>query len=355
MSLVKIIAPGYQRFVSREALARASPLFTFTKDEIDATNSGLSIKVLDALLNLIEAKPLPKLSPEDFVNLIGALKSFQMDRPPYQLTDFREYVTEFKQFEFSDFIFKLLGLGFDPKLNKGDLRYIPIYDQFEQFILDLSKRTLLDYSYFSTVPESRYSSLMPWHLPTVERAFKEELTNPRRIIDMTGHIGVDSIFFGVLYPEVFTISFENDPKVFLRLRDNLVRYAIILDRQDYLSSVYEGDRLVSAYLDDSTKHLDSPIVTSSDLVYLDPPWGGPEYYKQDSLDLYLSGTNVIEIIRKLLANGTPLVTLKAPANFNRSGLDQLRQVGDRQIKIKEKRIYTKPTGGKLSYLLFFLS
>ena len=81
---------------------------------------------------------------------------------------------------------------------------------------------------------------------------------------------------------------------------------------------------------------------------------------KNNIDLYLSKINVIQIIKLLLTKEIKLIVLKAPININREKINNLQLIsrpGDiktvRKIIIHEYGIYTKPTGGKLSYYLFF--
>lgn len=58
-----------------------------------------------------------------------------------------------------------------------------------------------------------------------------------------------------------------------------------------------------------------------DCVFLDPPWGGPNYKKTKSLDLYLGKVNVIDLCAELLnEKRATMIVLKAPTNYNLSGL-----------------------------------
>lgn len=70
---------------------------------------------------------------------------------------------------------------------------------------------------------------------------------------------------------------------------------------------------------------DYTIVYSSlkqDVIFIDPPWGGQTYDKVGSLDLYLSGIDVVDIcqqvINKRLAS---LIVLKVPCNYNYQHLE----------------------------------
>lgn len=66
-----------------------------------------------------------------------------------------------------------------------------------------------------------------------------------------------------------------------------------------------------------------------DVVFLDPPWGGPDYKKASLIDLYLGGNsseksltiNIIDICAELMEEKkTTLIVLKLPLNYNLPGL-----------------------------------
>lgn len=64
-----------------------------------------------------------------------------------------------------------------------------------------------------------------------------------------------------------------------------------------------------------------------DVVFLDPPWGGPDYRRLQHLDLYVGKINIAELAFSLISwrhdiYGVPIrpiakmVTIKAPINYN---------------------------------------
>ena len=52
-----------------------------------------------------------------------------------------------------------------------------------------------------------------------------------------------------------------------------------------------------------------------DVVFIDPPWGGPDYKIKDECTLLLDNVNVLDIINNLY-HFTRFVALKAPNNFD---------------------------------------
>ena len=52
-----------------------------------------------------------------------------------------------------------------------------------------------------------------------------------------------------------------------------------------------------------------------DCIFIDPPWGGPEYKKHDTVDLFLSDRSLSQFC-SMVARYTEYIALKAPTNFN---------------------------------------
>ena len=82
-----------------------------------------------------------------------------------------------------------------------------------------------------------------------------------------------------------------------------------------------------------------------DVVFLDPPWGGPSYHESNHTLLVLGGMDISEIVSSLYAhceqNKTKYVVLKAPTNFDYQSFSHtLRQVSDR-ITIHTERMRDK--------------
>ena len=327
----------YSRQVRTASLRPISPMFWNIGPTLDVSNTGLSNKILDYIFDKIEFGIYPgKLKYDDFLILIQALKTFQMNYADV-LRDFRVMV---KDHEFASIVYLLLDNNVDPALSKNDLKFLPIREKFAKFIIDASKQTYLDYSYFSTAGEiSRYSSLMPWHLTSVRDIILREIPNVRQITDLTAHIGVDSVNFSVVLPTANIISIEIDPQVFLLLRDNLLRYCVVNKR--YPSTL-------RAYNSDATQALNHPLVISSDVVYVDPPWNDINYAQQETVNLMLGTMKIEDVVRQLLQNGVRTVILKGPGNLYTEELYTI------STNIKRYEIRTKPQGGKLSYLLFVI-
>ena len=116
--------------------------------------------------------------------------------------------------------------------------------------------------------------------------------------DATANVGGNTISFHLSgFDQVNSI--EKDPLTAQILSQNLQAYQLPTKNVhccDYLSIYKE---------------------LSQDIVFFDPPWGGPDYKKAKTLDLYLSEVNIINICQELLAEKRAnLVVIKIPINYN---------------------------------------
>lgn len=171
----------------------------------------------------------------------------------------------------------------------------------------LLKQTNINYRKLSITEESKYSSLLPWHIESVRNIFKQwfQKSKVSFIIDATAHIGVDTLNFCEMFPNANIYSFEINEKVVPLLKENTKSFDKV--------KVFDKDFLLSGR-DISDK--------KASFIYIDPPWGGESYKNYENLDLFLrSGINVIRVVLQLLiTEKTDTVILKVPKNYNFKGL-----------------------------------
>tara|TARA_Y100000768_G_scaffold135612_1_gene100955 strand:- start:1984 stop:2841 length:858 start_codon:yes stop_codon:yes gene_type:complete len=119
------------------------------------------------------------------------------------------------------------------------------------------------------------------------------------ITDATANIGGNTISFG-LFNYKFINSVEIEELCYNYLINNINCYNL---------------KNIKAY---HNNYLDIYLKLYQDVVFLDPPWGGPEYKKENKLDLFLDNINIINIINTLfLETLTTSIILKAPFNYNK--------------------------------------
>jgi predicted RNA methylase len=170
----------------------------------------------------------------------------------------------------------------------------------------VKKKSILDKINLKTLPASGYSSLLPYQMPQV----KDILNNimiilPNIIVDATCHIGGDVIHFSKLWPEVSIVAIDNDPKAIECLKINIANFC-------------SNSQRISIFCEDSVQWLQN-TTQKVDLVYFDPPWGGPSYSGEDEVSLFLSEKPIADIINSVLNKKiTRKVLLKVPRNFSHS-------------------------------------
>ena len=169
------------------------------------------------------------------------------------------------------------------------------------------KSLCVDYGLLKAVPESQYSSLLPHQMPGVLAALAKLGQLSGTIIDATAHVGCDTLFFSRLFPKLSIIAIESDAHTFKALQHNLAACksnatAIHADCTQYLTEIATPKSVA--------------------FVYFDPPWGGPEYWRKESLVLELGELPVSKIISHTLKAVSPLVILKAPNNIDLAELEE---------------------------------
>lgn len=162
----------------------------------------------------------------------------------------------------------------------------------------------VDYTKLKMTPEGEYSitkrkdgEVLLKHMKTVIKGMKQ-----KTIADLTGNVGGDTILFALNFKQVK--SFELNHENYEALENNVK----VFDLKNV--ELKEGD---------STKLYDG----NTDVVYIDAPWGGPDYKEKKELDLFLGTQRVDLYIQKLMKSEhhPDLVFLKVPSNYNFSRLE----------------------------------
>jgi hypothetical protein len=160
------------------------------------------------------------------------------------------------------------------------------------------KKAGVDYSKLKITPEGEYSitkrkdgDLLLKHMKSVLKTFKD-----KHITDLTGNVGGDTILFGLHFKKVDSIELK--PENFEALKNNVE----VFDLKNV--TLHEGD---------STKLFN----WKTDVLYIDAPWGGPDYTQYKELDLFLGEKRVDEFVKEVLArqNRPDYVFMKVPRNY----------------------------------------
>jgi hypothetical protein len=145
--------------------------------------------------------------------------------------------------------------------------------------------------------EAEYSITRPKDSIKLLEAMKKVLktTKDKSITDATANVGGDTTAFAKYFKEVQAIELKDDN--FEALKENTKKFKNV--------KIYQGDSL-------------ELFKWKTDVLYIDAPWGGPEYKTKTNLDLYLGETRVDEWVNEILKreNRPSYIFLKVPFNYH---------------------------------------
>lgn len=116
------------------------------------------------------------------------------------------------------------------------------------------------------------------------------------ITDGTANIGTDAINLSTVYKNINAVEIS---KINFKALSNNINLFKLEDRVKY----YNAD--INKKIKDLTQ----------DIIYIDAPWGGPEYKNNNNIDLFLGEVNIIDFYleNKMLAD---TFIFKVPYNYN---------------------------------------
>lgn len=162
----------------------------------------------------------------------------------------------------------------------------------------LSRLQVSDEAYYS-ITRPRFANhmqqILTQHLKEVLNKTPAQCT----ITDATACVGGDTIHFSKYFNHVNSV--EINPDHCAMLNNNINEY----HRKNV--TVHCGD-YVKLYSQ-----------LNQDIVYIDPPWGGPSYKHQKSVWLALSGTPLPQIVQSVSKHAS-IIVVKVPVNFGVSKL-----------------------------------
>ena len=126
------------------------------------------------------------------------------------------------------------------------------------------------------------------------------------ICDATACVGGNASSFARAFKTV--VAIERDP----------TRYNYLVHNMSVLRATNVKCVCGDALEEVTWVHAHSPpssLGLTYDVIFIDPPWGGPEYKHQNKLGLELSGVPLEEVCRRW-ALYTKYFALKTPTNFN---------------------------------------
>jgi hypothetical protein len=145
------------------------------------------------------------------------------------------------------------------------------------------------------------------------------------ITDATACVGGNSLSFARSDAVVRVNAVELSHQRASMLEHN---FSLLMPQASSKGKVYCGDFCALAGISEGNDKVSSVPLGSGqqDCVFMDPPWGGPEYKSAANLDMFLGPIDVADVVVSLLRSGpdklacSKLVAIKAPLNYNVAGL-----------------------------------
>ena len=169
--------------------------------------------------------------------------------------------------------------------------------------------------------ESIYSISKPDKAANILKIINKYLRNKGKqtsqcvITDATACVGGDTIHFSKVFK--YVNAFEIKSEHCRMLKHNLKLYS-----RDNVNVICED-------------YVKSKHTVQQDIVYIDPPWGGPSYKRKNSVQLKLSNIPIYKIIDAII-NDTLMIVLKTPINFD---VQSLMKISKCNVQIKSIHIY----------------
>jgi hypothetical protein len=186
---------------------------------------------------------------------------------------------------------------------KGSCEYQIMEDMFPRL-------AGVDYSKLMVTEEGSYSITRRRDADQIIHIIKSVVPEcqTKSITDATGCIGGDTLNFATIFEKVHSIELNADN--FEALKNNVGVY---------------GFTNISLYRGDCTE----VYKWASDVLYIDPPWGGPNYRTIQNLNLYLGKIRLDEWLEDILSGPyhPSFIFLKVPMNYNIKPLQFLSNIG----------------------------
>jgi 16S rRNA G966 N2-methylase RsmD len=140
--------------------------------------------------------------------------------------------------------------------------------------------------------EGMYSLSYKEDADLLSTIIKEKFGNVK-ILDGTSGIGGNSISFGLHFSNTILVEINKERFKYLEINTKVHNLTSIL------------------YNDDILNHLNDDY----DLIFIDPPWGGPNYKLKTSISLSLSNVTLKDLTKKLSILDK-IIVYKLPFNYN---------------------------------------
>ena len=143
-----------------------------------------------------------------------------------------------------------------------------------------------------------------------------------------------------LYAQVNAVEFDES-----RVQMLEHNVSVIGDRAPCLVNILTGS------------YIDLMHTLSQDIVFLDPPWGGPGYKDEQTVSLSLGGKHLADIVHDLHSDRkTRYVVWKAPRNFAIDEMEEKLKTFELNVKILQRFFQLKRDSYsyKLKYVLYYV-
>ena len=128
------------------------------------------------------------------------------------------------------------------------------------------------------------------------------------VTDANACIGGNTMSFAKHFKEVNAIEINKERFAMLQHNSGLLNLDnIVFHNKDFV------DILTKACMHEKGLEKSNDFPTQ-DIMFFDPPWGGPDYIKKDKVSLFLSDVDITDVCKKA-ANFTKYIALKVPLNF----------------------------------------
>lgn len=185
---------------------------------------------------------------------------------------------------------------------------------------DMFPRGSIDYSRLQVTEEGAYSITRRRDADQIIHIIKNTVPEyeTKSITDATGCIGGDTLNFATVFEKVHSI--ELNISNFEALKNNVGVY---------------GFTNITLYHGDCTEL----YKWASDVLYIDPPWGGPNYRTIQNLNLYLGNIRLDDWLEDILSGPyrPSHIFLKVPLNYNTKPLQFLTNI--KSISMHRIRTY----------------
>lgn len=167
----------------------------------------------------------------------------------------------------------------------------------------------VDYSRMRMTPEGLYSVTRRRDSEHIIGFLRSKITDISNlcITDATACVGGDTVHFSCHFRKVDSIEWKHDN--FVVLRNNVEVF---------------GAKNIILHEGDATRIFN----WKTDVLYIDPPWGGPDYYKHSYVDLFMGSYRLDNWIEEILNRKEypKYIVLKVPQNYTFSRLHFLPHV-----------------------------